>query len=177
MGSFWVVFGVALIGATTVAFADDVDWQMHGYATMEGVSEACFFDAKTVIQEDDGQLRVWTKCLDQQKVVNVKLDKSAIEKAAQKRLSGYVPPIIIIGVIKDGLITDVLLAEEVANLDNIEPKARVLLELNCIEQKVRTLSSHVRTRNGQTGFSSKPSHWDYIAPETNVAHLQKILCR
>jgi hypothetical protein len=30
------VFGVALIGATTVAFADDVDWQMHGYATMEG---------------------------------------------------------------------------------------------------------------------------------------------
>jgi hypothetical protein len=141
------------------------------------VSEACFFDAKTVIQEDDGQLRVWTKCLDQQKVVNVKLDKSAIEKAAQKRVSGYVPPIIIIGVIKDGLITDVLLEEEVANLDNIEPKARVLLELNCIEQKVRTLSSHVRTRNGQTGFSSKPSHWDYIAPETNVAHLQKILCR
>jgi hypothetical protein len=137
----------------------------------------CFFDAKSVIQESAGQLRVWTKCLDQKDFGGVKLDKTTVEKAAQKLVSGYVPPIVIIGVMKFDQIIDVVTAEETANLGNIEPKARILLEFNCVEQKERMLSTYIRTNNGQVGFLNKPSDWHYIAPETNVAYLQKILCR
>jgi len=52
----------ALIGATTIAFADDVDWKLYGGASVENTPEFCFFDAKSVIQESGGQFRVWTKC-------------------------------------------------------------------------------------------------------------------
>jgi hypothetical protein len=107
----------------------------------------------------------------------IDLDKTTVEKAARKIVSGYVPPIVIIGVMKFDQITDVVAAEETANLGNIEPKARMLLEFNCVEQKQRRLSTYVRTNSGQMGFLSKPSDWDYIAPETNVAYLQKISCR
>ena len=171
-----LMVGLALIGATP-AFADEVDWQLHGFATIENASEVCFFDANNVIQEGGGRLRVWTKCLDQQKLMSTELDKTTTEKAARKIVDGYVPPLVIIGVMKFDQITDVVAAEEVANLNNIEPRARMLLEFNCVEQKVRTLSVHFRGNNGQVGFSSKPSDWDYIAPETNVGRLQKILCR
>jgi len=105
------------------------------------------------------------------------LDKTTVEKAARKVVSGYVPPIVTIGVMKFDQITDVVAAEETANLGIIKPKARILLEFNCVEQRERRLSTYIRSNNGQEGFSSKPSDWDYIAPETNVAHLQKILCR
>jgi len=108
---------------------------------------------------------------------NVELGKTTLEKGARNIVSGYVPPIVAIGVMKSDQITDVVIAEETANLGNIESKARILLELNCVEQRERILSTYVRANNGQEGFSSKPSDWDYISPETNVAHLQKILCR
>jgi hypothetical protein len=166
----------ALIGGTTIAFADDVDWRLYGGATVENTPEICFFDAKGVTQESVGQLRVWTKCLDQKELGNVLLDNASLEKVARKRLSGYVPPIVTIGVLKSDQIDAALIAEETANLDNIRPKSRILLEFNCVEQKVRTLSTYVRN-NGQEGFSRKPGDWDYISPETNVAYLQKILCR
>ena len=54
----------ALIGATTIAFADDVDWKLYGGASVENTPGLCFFDAKSVIRESGAQLRVWTKCLD-----------------------------------------------------------------------------------------------------------------
>jgi hypothetical protein len=167
----------ALIGGTTTAFADDVDWRLYGGATVENAPEICFFDAKGVTQENVGQLRVWTKCLDQKELGNVHLDEASLKKAARKTLSGYVPPIVTIGVLKSDQINDVLIAEETANLDNIRPRSRILLEFDCVEQKVRTLSTYVKTNNGQEGFSRKPGDWDYISPETNVAYLQKILCR
>jgi hypothetical protein len=43
-------------------------------------------------------------------------------------------------------------AEEIANFGNIEPRARILLEFNCVEQKERMLSTYVRSNNGQVGF-------------------------
>jgi hypothetical protein len=150
---------------------------LYGGATVENTPEICFFDAKGVTQESVGQLRVWTKCLDQKELGNVLLDASSIEKTARKRLSGYVPPFVTIGVLKSDQIDAALIAEETANLDNIKPKSKILLEFNCVEQKVRTLSTYVRTNNGQEGFRSKPSDWDCISPETNLAYLQKILCR
>ena len=46
-----------------------------------------FFDAKGVTLESVGQLRVWTKCLDQKELGNVLLDEASLKKAARKRLS------------------------------------------------------------------------------------------
>jgi hypothetical protein len=129
-----------------------------------------FFDAKSVIQESGGQVRVWTKCLVSKETESVELDKTNVEKGAQKIANGYVPPIITIGVMKFNQIVEVVVAEEIANLGNIKPIARILWEFNCVEQRERRLSTY-------EGFSRKPSDWDYIAPETNMAYLHKILCR
>jgi hypothetical protein len=167
----------ALIGATTIAFADDVDWKFYGGVSVQNTLDFCFFDVKSVTQESAGQLRVWTKCLAQKDLERTDFDETATEKVTQKITSGYVPPIVIIGVMKFDQIPFVVMAEETANLGNIEPKARMLLEFNCVEQKQRRLSTYIRTNGGDMGFSSKPSDWDYIPPETNGAYLQKILCR
>ena len=48
MRAFLIAMAIALaalIGATAIAFADDVDWKLYGGASVENTPEFCFFDA------------------------------------------------------------------------------------------------------------------------------------
>jgi len=168
----------ALVGATAFAFAEDVDWKVFGGATL-GVVSVCFFDAKSVAHTSDGRVRAWTKCLPQKDLENVdfKNDRGQkiAEKAAKKIVQGYVPPLIVIGQVDFDKITGIAGYEETANLDDIDPNSRMLLELNCSERMDRTLSIYAKF-NEREQRQDKPSDWKYIAPETNVAYLHKILC-
>jgi hypothetical protein len=168
----------ALIGSSTVLFAQDVDWKAYGGASVEAPS-VCFFDSRGVSKSND-QIRVWTKCLfrkDLDDPLDEKTDRGRklIEQSARQFVDGYVPPIVQIGVLGFDQRVDVILAEQIANLGDIQPNARIFLELNCANQMERRLSTYVKV-NGKEGFNEKPSAWEHVAPETNAAHLQKLLC-
>jgi len=171
-----------LLRALVTAQALDVDWKLYGWASVVGDS-ACFYDARGVVRRSDGHLRVWTKCLllkDTDSIVSdIKKDpgRTILENSAQKVARHYVPPITLIDDDKRIDNIDITVYEETANIGNIEPVAQIFYEINCSEGMLRELSISLRNKDGRGSHTSpKPLSWTYIAPETNVAILQKILC-
>lgn len=172
--------GIAvIIACTPTAHASDVDWKLYGGAKVNGVSDYCFYDASGVVTQADAHVRVWTKCLLQDEVESVDIEKQfsdkPLEDAAQKVARGYVPPIIVIGKMDFKKIADVVVAETIADISNAQPVSRILYELNCSQTMFRELNITIQG-NGKFGSVDKPTDWKYIASETNGANLHKILC-
>jgi hypothetical protein len=139
-----------------------------------------FFDAKGVSKTNDGYVRVWTKCLPEKDLdtFDEKSDrfKELADRSADKIVSGYVPPIVVIGRLEFDAVSTVTGYEETANLNDIDPNAKFFMELDCSKKMDRRLSTSVKI-NGKMVNDDKPTAWKYGPPETNVAYLQKILCR
>ena len=66
--------------------------------------------------------------------------------------------------------------EEIANIANIEPSARIFYEIDCSKIMLRELSVQIVNVGGKSGSTHSVSEWHYVAPETNGARLQKLLC-
>jgi len=164
---------------TGLAQAADVDWKMYGSASVPGPT-ICFYEAKGVTRTPDRLVRVWTKCLSQQDLDKVDIKEEyngrIVERAAQKMVEGYVPPLAVIAddvdYDKATLITGY---EETANIANIEPRARIFYELNCAERTLRELSINIAVA-GKQGSAHSPNPWKHIPPEGNAARLLKLLC-
>jgi len=168
----------ALLATTSFAFAQDVDWKLYGWADL-GVVSVCFFDAKSVNQTNDGHIRVSTKCLPETDLdkVDEKSDRgrNVADRSTDKIVKGYVPPIIVIGRFEFNKITGVTAYEEIANLGDISPNGRILTEFNCSQKMQRRLSIHTKI-NPREENDNKLGTWEYVAPETNEAYLQRIIC-
>jgi hypothetical protein len=165
--------GVSAVGADEL----DVDWKLYGTATIAANNYACFYDAKGVVQQPEGHLRVWTKCIAKRVMnSNEATTKKIIESAAQKIERGYVPPLIAIGKVQFQEIAGIVGMEEAANLGNLEPQSKILYEFDCSKQMLRELSITLDIADKKS-FQNKPGDWRYIAPETNGANLSHFLCR
>ena len=155
-----------------------VDWKFYGGASVDGAS-LCFYDANGVVQEPGNQIRVWTKCLPQEALDHVDLEKDfagkLLENAAQKMLRGYVAPIVAVGEMKFDQMPAVVGYEEIADVDYVKPQSRIFYEIGCSERMIRELSIHIEAR-GKVGSFDTPRDWQHVAPETNRATLLKILC-
>ena len=90
-------------------------------------------------------------------------------------MKGYVPPIIVIGRFEFDKRTGVTAYEEIANLGDISPNGRILTEFNCSQKMQRRLSIHTKI-NPREENDNKLGTWEYVAPETNEAYLQRIIC-
>ena len=100
-----------------------------------------------------------------------------VETAVQQILRGYVPPIIRIGTLDFEQVPEITTLEEIADIGNIEPLAKIYYELNCSDQMMRELSIYVQVEGkSKSGSSDKPHDWKYSSPESNGARLLKILC-
>jgi len=168
-----------IISVPTSAQALDVDWKVYGWASVDGDS-ACFYDATGIVRRSDGHIRVWAKCLllrDMESINKGDLNKRITENSAQKVARYYVPPITLVDErIDSDRSIDITVLEEIANLSNIEPVAKIFYEINCSEGMLQELSISFRS-NGKNGSRNKPGDWKYIPPESNGARLQKINCR
>src|SRR5262249_13160178 len=99
------------------------------------------------------------------------LNRRITENSAQKVARYYVPPIAIVDERIDfDRSMDVTVLEEIANLGNIQPVAKVFYEINCSESMLQELSISFRS-NGKNGSRNKPGGWKYIPPESNGARL------
>jgi hypothetical protein len=72
--------------------------------------------------------------------------------------------------------TQITQYEQIANISNIEPHAKIFYELNCSERMSRELNMYFQV-NGKNGSRDKPSDWKFVSPEGNGARLLKILCQ
>jgi hypothetical protein len=160
------------------ARAADVDWKVYGFASV-AASEVCFYDEKGVARMADGHLRVWTKCVAQQQMdaldIQRDFDGKILETTARKVASYYVPPIAAVEDINFNQALVITQYEMIANISYIKPHSTIFYELNCPQKMMRELSISILV-NGQSGFVDKPRPWKFVPPEGNGASLVKLVC-
>ncbi len=169
-----IILAACAIAATPIssAVAEDVDWKLYGWATVKQGHQACFYEAQSTVWVGR-RVRVWAKCFNQADIDNNVLPDAAIKRVADRALRAYMPPITVVerSISFDGAM-EIAIAEEIANVGNLNPQATMLYELDCTQAKLRELSIDI----GGHG-SDSPSVWKYVPPQTNGDHLLKMLCR
>jgi hypothetical protein len=177
MNQFQILAYALLCLAIGRAQASSAEWKLYGGASDKSGHVICFFDADGVVKAADGHIQVWTKCLLQSELEHVDIeneyDGQILEATARKMAKHYVPPIGALEDMDADKATGVTLYEEVANIANIQPRARILYEFNCKEQMLRELRLYVQS---DRLAREKPKGWTNVPPEGNAARLVKLLC-
>ena len=164
----------------SIAQASEVAWKLYGWPSTDDGDTVCFYEAIGVTQTPNRHLRVWTKCLLQKDIegidINSDVGRKIVENAARKLADKYIPPIAIVNesIDYDKAIM-VMHDEEAANVSGIKPHARFFYELDCSEKMARRLDTYI-VINGKSGFSHKPSDWEYAGPKGAGTNLLEILC-
>jgi hypothetical protein len=168
-----------VVALPALSQTSSVDWKYYGQSTADGVTDECFFDLMGAVQGKDDHIKVWSKCLHKKDVEAVDIKKEfggkIVEDVADKLVRGYIPPIVAVEDATSDQFVDVTTIEEIADVANIQPSARIFYELDCRGAMLRELSIEVVT-GGRTLSKHSASEWKYIAPETNGLRLKKMLC-
>jgi hypothetical protein len=168
------------VGLSAHANASDTDWKLYGASTMNHGPDLCFFDLKGAVQGSDKHIRVWTKCLHQKDTDGIDIEKDyggkILDNAARKMVDMYIPPIALVENIDSDQAVNFTKLEEIADTADIQPAARIFYELDCSQKLLRELSIEIVDASGRIGSKHSASEWKYVAPETNGARLQKLLC-
>ena len=156
-----------------------MDWKYYGGALAGPGGESCFYDADGTVAASSRSVRVWTKCLPRTSVEAVnpekEFDGKILDITARKIAGYYFPPISSIEEANADQLMTIVLYEQIANIADIQPRSRILYELDCTERRLRELSIHIE-QDGKVGSFDKAREWHYAPPETNGAALLKLLC-
>ena len=159
--------------------AAGADWKFFGGTTVSGEKMITFYDAESS-KYAGGSVKVWVESIGQSEFTTKMktYEKQIIEKAAVRVVSGYFPPYSLVNKKTSyGDSIEVISWEELANSSVLQPRAKLLFEINCNDKKIRTLTGTSFKNNGDIASSKKNSdEWKYISPESNGETLQKILC-
>ena len=132
---FAVIAGIS----TALARASDVDWKFYGGASFDQKA-LCFYDARGVVNAQDGHVRVWTKCLLQKDIDSINVEKDfdgkILENTAQKLVKHYIPPYANVEPIDANEIVFITGWEETANISDIQPHVSIFHELNCSDRMI-----------------------------------------
>jgi hypothetical protein len=164
--------------------ASGADWKYLGGATLpNGQQTIVFYDSENVEYTKNKTIKVWTKTFQLSDFISVKNrnEHKVIEKSAAKQKSQYYPPYTLANP-KTGFDDYVAIIswEEVANSFKIKARAKVLFEIKCADNMIRTLSivsykyiGDIESRRNST----KTGAWNHISPKSNADTIHKILCK
>jgi hypothetical protein len=175
---------------TDFAQSGTTDWkyygQIKGTPTKPGApvrTTLMFFDAKGVRHLPDGHLTVWTKALneaDVDKYASVK-NGPVMQETAHRVANYYAPPLAsLLGVSPDKALQaylDFVTWEVAANSTPIPSTMRVLDEIDCQNQTMRSLSVQILSAGQGSMSNDRPGDWVHAAPETNGGYLVAMLCK
>jgi hypothetical protein len=156
------------------------DWKYYGGTKEKNGDEMyLFFDSES-IKISNNNINVWIKAVlskDIEKTLNNKNNKIVIDKAARKLADGYIAPYSLITKEIDykGNL-NIIAFEEAANYSSTKVRLKTYYEIDCTENKIRTLSLTLFNKGGVTKSSNIKMEWDFIAPESNGESLEKIVC-
>ena len=162
-------------------YSPAAEWKFSGGLTISGEEMITFYDTESLNYLPNGNVQVWSKIIRQSvfesKFTNI--EKDIIKKSADKISSGYSPPYSLVqNNLSSEDYMDIITWEVLANYYNLQPYGKTLNEINCQENKIRTLTVTIFKDNGEIKDSKKLSReWDYISPESNGEILKKILCK
>jgi hypothetical protein len=160
------------------------DWKYLGGAALpKGQQELVFYDSQSLEYTKDKTIKVWTKSFKLYEIDSVKNrnKNDVIEKFSAKHKNHYSPPYILVNpkTSFDDYV-EIILWEEVVNSFKIKARAKVLLEIKCVDNMIRTLSivsykyiGDIESRRNITVTGS----WNKISLKSNADNLKKILCK
>ena len=160
------------------------DWKYLGGATLpQGQQSIVFYDSESIEYTKGKTIKVWTKSFKLSDLILVKNrnENKVIEKSAEKQKSQYYPPYTLINpkTSFDDYV-EIISWEEVANSFKIKARAKVLFEIKCADNRIRTLSIVSYKYIGDiesTRISTINGAWNHISPKSNADTLQEILCK
>lgn len=170
---------MSFVVTAAIAQVAGVDWKFYGGNIFDGVSTFCFYNAKDVKTNPDGNLTFWDKCSStkQMNAIDIKKDFGGdiVHNAVGKMLGGYEPPYAKYKRMSKEQTTDVTILEEKANIAEVQPKGQAEWELNCEQRRVRFLVLKL-FQDGRYKSGRGPTEWSDIPPESNAAALATMLC-
>jgi hypothetical protein len=157
------------------------EWKFFGGSTFPDEKMINFYDAESLKYLSNGTIQVWIEAIGQSEFNNKMTtnEKDIIEKSAKKVVNGYSPPYSLVTdktSYEDSI--DLISWEELANHSVLQARTKMLFEINCNENQIRTLTATIFEDNGNIKKSKKlTGEWDYISPDSNAETLKKILCK
>ena len=167
------------LGFHALAYAQDadVDWKYIGNTDTDTI----FYDAKGIQRLPDGHIKVWSKTISDKSLdayfAKTPINKTLVKAVAERIKSGYLPPVFKIITSPKLELVSVISHEYYANFVNSTPTGRIFWELDCKNQQTRFLSISFLKKGRWLSGPSEPEHWQPAAPETNSAHILKVLCQ
>lgn len=147
------------------------DWVY--YATVEpgGAKQDLFFLRSDIKTTPDGHVKVWTKGLSDYRLARVKLTEDQIRRAAERIVA---TPSTLPGITADQQ-TAIAAYEVLADDGKLDPKARILWELDCSNELMRSLSMYL-TGGGKHLDSNVTGEWMHSPPESTISMLMTMVC-
>jgi hypothetical protein len=169
------LLAVALILFAGSVFADS-DWQVIGGATDSDYTDVLFFDASSVRKNASYHLEVSLKSLDGDELTGKRkhLSRQEREGPVKKYDAGYRPPMAKFMKLDVYKTLNILLSEEVANRNDLDPVMSMLAEIDCSNHLIRALSMTKNTKNAPT--VEMPTKWEPVTPKSGYSNLQTVLC-
>jgi hypothetical protein len=156
------------------------DWKFYGGVSSPNGQAWCFYDARSIAREPTGLIQMAAKCLPQTDMDDIDtatdFGGAIARNVARKRRSHYMPPYTMAETLDRAQAIDITRLEEIADIADVEPRAKVSYELDCTKHMARQLSVYVNV-NGKVRTVDKPGDWKAISPRENTIRLFKILCR
>ena len=177
-----ILFIAALITVfLTGAKAQGADWKFYGSSDLsKGETVIGYYDAASIERLSASHVRAWTKTISLSEVERIMKVEEVSNKAQHKIEAGYVPPYILSNPKPEpgsDARMKIIVWEEAANYDVIKSKTKVFYELDCKNNKIRTLSITSSENDGGRKTRPKIDEWSSISLKSNAQTLRTILCR
>ena len=166
------IIASCLFGGNAFSAEWSADWKYYGeFTTAPDIKEVMFYDSASIINSNNS-IKLWVKTVLYSNLEKTLEDKAVTEKAAAKIAAGYNAPLTKI----NPKVSNAAYLEAAANEPAVRSRARILYQIECIEQKYRTISGTIYNKDGFPERRLGISNWEYIEPESNADNLAKILC-
>ena len=175
----WLVAGLA-IGAGTLglqAQTKPLDWKLYGFRKVSSDQMELFYERSQIKHVQTGYVLVWTMELSTEEIEAARraMGKDLIDRVERKVAANYVPPYGRIKELRHDEMITVISSEEIANDAEIQPRARLLYELDCPGRMYRERSIYTAS-DGTTRTPDTTSRWQLLAPQTGAASLITLVC-
>lgn len=190
MRNVWpkVMLLVAVILSTTAFGQGRIkdDWKIFAVdkSSVWTLPVDIFYLANETHQLPNGNVLVWTEAVSVN-AIRAYVSKQTFARVDKRIDNRYIPPLYKISgnppkseadrTSTANAIAMMIIAEEVADEADVPVEAKMLEQIDCVNQRNR-LMSVIGTTHGTSVNTNRPLAWEYIAPDTNMSVLATLVC-
>lgn len=180
---------VALCGATATTNTFSSEWLYAGFRKTSSVEAHQFFDAESSARPTPDSVRVWVKAITSRELERslTRNRDALVELASRKLATGYRPRFLLLDSVEakyngdasrlQEAAIEITLYEAAAAKADAKTYSKAYFEIDCRQQRMRTLEVIAFTRSGDARTGRlPPQDFQFIAPDSIGQWLSQMLC-